>query len=132
MSGESDPIHVYTRVEAIADGDLVDVTEAAQEAGFAVPVALTRAAWADCVEWDPEAADRSPMQDEATRLWDVLWMTRMAVRQIKDDAAMALVQLFRVPPVDGAHEAVETHLFAQMGPGDEAEPVLTIMLPEEA
>jgi hypothetical protein len=31
--------------EALADGVLVDVTETAREAGFVIPVALTRAAW---------------------------------------------------------------------------------------
>ena len=36
-----DPIHTYTRAEALADGVLVNVTGTAREAGFIVPVALT-------------------------------------------------------------------------------------------
>ena len=47
----ADLIHSYSRAEAIADGVLVDVTKPASEAGFKVPVTITRAAWADCVEW---------------------------------------------------------------------------------
>ena len=44
------PIHVYTRAQAIADGVLVDVSDTARDAGFRVPVALTSAVWADCLD----------------------------------------------------------------------------------
>ncbi|WP_425598864.1 DUF6573 family protein [Tahibacter aquaticus] len=44
----------YTRAGAIGDGALIEVTEHAHEAGFRIPVSVTAAAWADCVEW-PEA-----------------------------------------------------------------------------
>ena len=53
------------------------MTETAHEAGFSVPVALTRAVWLDAVEWDE--ANPEP-QDEAGRLWDVLWMAATAAR----------------------------------------------------
>lgn len=43
------PINTYGRSEAIEDGVLVDVTETACEAGFAIPVALTIGVWEDCV-----------------------------------------------------------------------------------
>ncbi|BBL79292.1 hypothetical protein RxyAA322_11460 [Rubrobacter xylanophilus] len=46
-SFRGEPIHTYTRAEALADGVLVDVTETAREAGFRVLVALTRGIWAD-------------------------------------------------------------------------------------
>lgn len=42
-----EPIHVYTRAEAIEDGALVDVTGTAEEAGIVHPVALTAALWHD-------------------------------------------------------------------------------------
>lgn len=48
---------------------LVDVTERVAEAGFRVPVAVTAAVWAECVEW-PETERGS--QDQSGRLWDVL------------------------------------------------------------
>jgi hypothetical protein len=38
-------IHAYSRAEALEDGVLVDVTSTAREAGFRIPVALTRAVW---------------------------------------------------------------------------------------
>jgi hypothetical protein len=45
-------IHAYTRADALRDGNLVAVPDAlAREAGITVPVALTRAAWEDCVAW---------------------------------------------------------------------------------
>src|SRR5262245_23469381 len=47
----------------------------AQEAGIRWPVALTAAAWAKCVEVPPGVA----CQDEAGRLWDMLWLLRCAV-----------------------------------------------------
>ena len=51
-------ISSYTRSEALADGVLVDVTETAREAGFVIPIALTRAAWDLCVALSP-AAERA-------------------------------------------------------------------------
>jgi len=48
----------YTRAQAIADGLLVDVSEAARKRGIRVPVAVSAAAWADACEW----TDRRPAQ----------------------------------------------------------------------
>ena len=56
-----EPIDVYTRAQALADGALRDVTDLARDAGFRVPVALTAAAWAEAVAWDD---DRPEVQDE--------------------------------------------------------------------
>ncbi len=51
-------IYAYNRAQAIADGLLIDLTSATddrgqplcQEAGFKVPVAITRSAWAATIE----------------------------------------------------------------------------------
>ena len=41
-----DPIFsTYSRAQAIEDGILVDVSDTAREAGFTIPVALTRTVW---------------------------------------------------------------------------------------
>lgn len=71
-------VYSYSRVQAIADGVLVDVSDMARDAGFRYPVALTAAAWADCVAW-PERL-RGAGQSESGRLWDVLWMTKVAIK----------------------------------------------------
>jgi hypothetical protein len=119
-------IHTYTRAQALADGVLVDVSAMAREAGFKVPVALTAAVWADCVAWDP-AAERHP-QDEAGRLWDLLFMAGLEAR--RRPAASALrFGLLRVPARGCRPELVE--LMAHIGAGDLGEPVITIMQPGE-
>ena len=51
MFTAADIISSYTRADALADGQLIDVTQTAKEAGFRLPVALTRPAGADCVAW---------------------------------------------------------------------------------
>lgn len=122
---ESDLIFSYSRAQAIADGVLVDVSEQAREAGFRYPVALTAAAWADCVAW-PESS-RSAGQSESGRLWDVLWMTKLAIKGADGDRVM--VRVLRVPARGG--RAAPAALQAVVGPGDGWEPVITIMLPGE-
>ncbi len=132
-------IHAYTRQQAIADGALVAVPEAiAHEAGFRYPVALTRAVWLDCVKWTDEDTRRTGMpQDEAGRLWDALWMTKHAIRRAGPDDDRVRVRLVRVsreqaPPADeDGYEPPEVGLWAVVGPGDDAEPVITLMFEGE-
>ncbi len=67
-------ISTYTRAQALEDGVLIDAGSLAQEAGYRWPVALTTAAWEDCVAWSEADNARQVHQDEAGRLWDVLYM----------------------------------------------------------
>lgn len=119
-------IYSYTRSQALADGGLVDVTDTAKEAGFKIPVALTAAAWGDCVAWGGK--QENACQDESGRLWDVLYMAAMAAignrrrRQVP-------YSLHRVPRWGSRAELVQ--LVMHIGPGDEGEPVITIMQPGE-
>ena len=72
------PISTYTRVEAIADGFLVDLTEWANESGnFTLPVAVTSSVWAD-IENIP--ASKKGWQDVRGRAHDLFWMAYLAVR----------------------------------------------------
>src|SRR5438067_9248389 len=75
MFDHADIIHRYTRADALRDGVLIDVSPTAREAGIRYPVALTRAAWERCVTVAPGVL----CQDEAGRLWDVLWMLACAI-----------------------------------------------------
>jgi hypothetical protein len=120
-------VHAYTRAEAIEDGVLVDVTETAREAGFRVPVALTRGVWTEAVEWDE--ANGAP-QDEDGRLWDVLWMAWVAARGRRNDDRLTY-EVFRIPNEPRATVARRIELVLHIGPGDEGEPVVTVMLPGE-
>jgi hypothetical protein len=123
---DAEIIYAYTRAQAIEDGELVDVSETAREAGIRFPVAVTRAVWAKYVEI-PEAVT---CQDERGRLWDILWMFRCAAAKFDGDTL-----LFKLYVRNHNRGRLDRRdlitLKALCGPGDDAEPVITIMLPEE-
>jgi len=121
-------IYSYTRAQAIADGVLVDVTETAKEAGFTFPVALTKAAYEDCVAWNDADNKRQTYQDESGRLWDVVYMASLAA---KGGGQEIRFQLYRVPRGGRGMKARLVTLKAICGPGDNAEPCITIMKPDE-
>ncbi len=114
----------YTRARAIRDGVLVDVTETAREAGLGYPTAITASVWADCVRV-PEGVEG---QDEAGRLWDILWMCRCGILHSREVEAELL---FKLHVRNDNPRATLVALKAVFGPGDELEPVITIMLPNE-
>lgn len=116
-------IHTYARAQAVSDGTLVEVTELAREAGFRYPVAFTRAAWADLVAWNDS---NRAIQDETGRLWDVLNMARWGATRGNDPRK--LMQLWRVPNTPRATAPRTATFVLHCGPGDNAEPVVTIML----
>ena len=116
---------------------LVDVSERGREAGFRWPVAMTAAAWADCVAWtEPQNKAKGTAQDEGGRLSDVINMAsyrmRAAARDGREGSDVRLVfHVMRTPPEGRARKPVKTELCLHVGPGDAGEPVLTIMLPGE-
>lgn len=122
-------IYTYSRADAIADGTLVDVSKMAREAGFRIPVAMTAAAWADCVAWSDTDSERQTSQDEAGRQWDVLWMASLAARRAQGEHCP--FQLYRVPRGGCATRPRLTTMHLHIGPGDAGEPVITIQLPHE-
>ena len=124
MFDENDLIHAYTRAQALADGALVDVTSTAQEAGIKSPVALTRAVWCEYVAV-PEGVEG---QDEAGRLWDVLWMLRHAIGRAKPGTRILLYQLY---VRNDNRRARSVTLKATCGPADDGSPCITLMLPDE-
>lgn len=115
-------VHRYTRAQAIADGVLVDVSELAREAGFAWPLAVTAEVWG-LVQAIPEAHRH---EDATGRLWDVLMVAWANVRYGKGDGQELR---FGVILHHEGGDRLELKLVA--GPGDEGEPVLTLMLPEQ-
>jgi hypothetical protein len=116
----------YSRAQAIEDGVLVDVSTVAAEAGIRFPVALTRAVWDRYVKVPKGVI----LQDEAGRLWDILWMFRCSAKSAPENRSCILFRLHirndnreRTPPL--------RTLKAVVHPGDDEDPVLTISLPEE-
>jgi hypothetical protein len=126
---------VYSRAQAIEDGDLVDVsdTSEAREVGFRVPVALTRAVWNRFVEWDNDevaAVQRRLGQSTAGRLWDVLYMARYGISIApKNQGGTLLYELYAIPR-DG-HSVNARKINLKLHSGDNGEHLMTIMLPNE-
>jgi hypothetical protein len=72
-------VYIYTRAHAVADGFQIDVSKTAQEAGIRFPVFLTRAVYDAYVTVPLDVTG----QDEAGRLFDVVWMLRFAIRKAR-------------------------------------------------
>jgi len=124
-------ISSYSREQALEDGVLIDVTETAKEAGIVIPVALTSSAYEDCVSWTSEDTKKQTPQDVSGRLWDVLWMASDAMRRNRQQSDKLLFDLYRVPRDGKTRKPILTTLKVLIGPGDNHEPVLTIMMPNE-
>jgi hypothetical protein len=85
-------------------------------------VALTRAPWGRCVAVPPGAA----CQDEAGRLWGVVWMLRCAIARQGGGRVVAFALHVRNDNRDRTPPLLR--LRAVCGPGDHGEPVITIDL----
>ena len=127
-----DPVlSVYTRAQAIEDGFLVDVSDTAAEAGFNIPVAVSRTVWDRLVAL-PEGY--LGFQDESGRLWDVLWMARYhALRASNSDRVRmcVLVRDIRKDLRDSNRPPRRHFPIVALGAGDDGAPAITIMLPED-
>jgi len=120
-------IYTYTRAQAIADGFQIEVTKTAQEAGIRFPVFITRGVYEQCVAVPPGVTG----QDEAGRLWDVVWMLRFAIIRSQPGTSRLTVALY-VRNSD-SHPARLTKLIATAGAVDidDPAPAITVMLPDE-
>jgi hypothetical protein len=124
------PIHTYTRAEAMADGFLIDVSEMAREAGFKFPVAVSRSVWSDYIEWADEDTQKQTYQDTEGRLWDVLSMLRFGIAASR--GSRSFIYKLNVVPRDGKTKRAKlTRLKAEVHGGDNGEPVITVLLPNE-
>lgn len=138
MTEQRDYISQYTRKEAIEDGILIDVSEAAKEAGFKVSVAVTNTLWASYIE--PSEIIKSKGQSMDSRLWDVLFWLYIQIQSKSLEEYMYWVSFIvehhiyapngtTVLQTKGIQEKVL--LIAVMLPGDDYEPVITISLSHE-
>jgi hypothetical protein len=121
-----EPIYTYTRKQAVEDGFQVPIpNQTSREAGINFPVYLTREVWDAYVT----VPDGVACQDEAGRLWDILWMTRFAIAR-SQGGMIVRVQL-NVRNDNRRAKLVE--LKAECGPldVDDAQPAITIMLPDQ-
>ena len=120
-------IFSYTRAQAIEDGVLVGLSAWAKETGFAVPVACTSAVWHGYVV--PPQGTESFGQSERGRAHDLLWMLYVAIKASRNSKRDQI--LYQVLFLQAPGRTEEVTLKAHFGPGDDGEPVVTIMLRNE-
>jgi hypothetical protein len=140
-------ISSYTRAQAIEDGTLIDLTtfhfreshpanpNVCQEAGLKFPVAITSAAY-DLAIGGTVDNPLPPCQDLSGRTFDVVSMLRFAIAR----SAGGPIIRYRLSVINwqrrsgkriNATKREEVVLKAICGPGDDGEPVITIMLTNE-
>lgn len=129
---DAEVIHRYTRQNLIDDGFLVEVPEAtAREVGFKIPVGVLREVWEDVVAWGPEDSERQTFQDEAGRLWDLLFVAACAARRAEAGTDTVLFKLARIPRDGKSTRPESVMLKSVIGPGDDPRPVITLMFPDQ-
>ena len=118
-------IYSYTRSQAVADGVQVEVSKVAAEAGIRFPVFLTRTVY-DHFVTVPEGVTA---QDEAGRLWDIVWMLRFAIMRSRPGCDRLPVALY----VRNDNRAKLVKLIATCGALDidDPQPAITVMMPDE-
>lgn len=119
-------IFSYSRAQAVADGEQVEVSKVAGEAGIRFPVFLTHMAFDKYVAVPPDVTG----QDEAGRLWDIVWMLRLAMRRARPAVNRIPLALYvrndnqspRLVKLVGVCGALDL---------DDPQPAITVMLPDE-
>ena len=119
-------IYSYTRKQAIEDGVLIDLSAWASETGFTIPVACTAAVWNQFIV--PPEGTKELGQSERGRCHDLLWMLFCAIRRAKSGGDRVMFSVIFLN-AKKRHQAVQ--LKAICGPGDDGEPVLTVLTPDE-
>lgn len=133
LFSDSDLIFSYTRADALSDGVLIELPSS-KNWGFKVPVAITAGAYGQCIAWN----EPDPKLGEILRLREDMVLT-CAMREAR--AHQRRMQAgkkerpdridFQVETIVQAGEGVEVRkvdLYMVIGPGDQGEPVGTIML----
>jgi hypothetical protein len=116
----SEIIYSYTREQALQDGVLVDVSSMAKEAGFKHPTAVSAEVWS-IISAFPDGYGQSV----EGRLWDTLFLFRIAASKQAGQEVHFTIGYQQEGGVQ------ETALWGWCGPGDTADPVLTIMVEGE-
>ena len=123
----SDP--KQTRKEALEEGKLRDVSDAAKESGLLVPVYITSEIWNNWITPDDEAMKNG--ENEKTRLRNMMDKLLYYIRVHRQTNRSNLIY-FPVPLTkDGKTENVQ--LLSHLGPIEKTDhrPCITIMSPEE-
>jgi hypothetical protein len=119
-------LYTYSRSQAVADGLQVEVSKVAEEAGIRFPVFLTSAVYDSFVRVPPGVTG----QDEAGRLWDVVWMLRFAIRKAQPGQARLPFALY-VRNDNKAPRLIKLVAMCGALDIDDPQPAITILLPNE-
>ena len=115
-------VYSYTRAQAIEDGVLVDISELAKEAGFKFPVAVT------CRVFELLNDTYQAGQSFEGRAWDVLMVLRFEIKKSGGSDTVYFSPHFNTKD----HSQPRPYkLWSKCGPGDDAEPVITVMFTDE-
>ena len=109
-------ISSYTRAQALADGELVDVSGTARQEGFRWPTAFTRALWA-VVE---KVGKGRGMADIPGIMHDILFLLHMKAR------GGGSVAKFKCKIGNRNYT-----IMSMAGPGDRGEPTITVGFPDD-
>lgn len=142
MNETFEVISSYSRAQAIEDGVLVDVSELAREAGIKYPVAVSLGVFKVLAPWDDgrESNINEPKEGQALyglgqsfkgRAWDMLQIMRYEIRRSDGGDRIDFAPLFLMGHKWTQDRPMPVKMYAVCGPGDDAEPVITVMLPEE-
>lgn len=118
-------ISSYSRAQAIEDGVLADLTALAPEVcaqHYRYPIACTSTVWAIV---EKAVKNKRQCNDLNGVIHDMLWMSKVYKRDIDEST-----KLFRVKITGAGRKSIYDFKMI-CGPGDQGEPVVTIMLPEE-
>lgn len=122
FDGDHVVLYSYTREQALEDGQLVDISELAKEAGFKFPVAVTCGVHALLNDTE------QPGQSFEGRVWDLLTILRFAIRKTTSSDVIHFAPFFNAK----THQQPKQYkLWAKCHGGDNHEPVITVMLPDE-
>lgn len=135
-------ISSYSRAQAIEDGQLVDISELAREAGIKFPVAVSQGVFAILAPWEDgrEGDFNEPKEGQALyglgqsfegRAWDLLTILLHAIRRSHGGDRVDFAPLFLMGHKWTQDKPMPVKMYALCGPGDNAEPVITVMLPTE-
>ena len=105
----------------------VDVSTTAHEAGIKYPIFLTRAVFDAYVAVPPDVK----CQDEAGRLWDIVWMTRFGILRARPGVDRISVALY-VRNDNRAARLIKLIAICDPLDIDDPQPAITVMLPNEA
>ena len=119
-------IYSYSRRQAIEDGVLVDLMQDTMaevaRSHYKHPIAATIEVFSIMAK---AVQNKKHLNDFAGILHDMLWMSKVYKKQISETTV-----IFRVKIVGAGRRSVYDFKLV-VGPGDDGEPVITIMLPEQ-